>query len=78
MSHLNATNGFIERVNGRMGDGFLDEHSLDSLCQADNPVASCSSDFDHQRPHTSHSGLTAAENVNQSKQDQNLNKVNQN
>lgn len=69
-------NGFVESFNGRMRDELLNEHLFDSLRHARTLVAAWRDDFNHHRPHAGLTGLTPAEYVNRSKEDQNLNRAN--
>jgi len=69
-------NGFVESFNGRIRDEQLNDHLFDNLRQARNSVAAWRDDFSHHRPHSSLAGLTAWENTNRSKDDQNLNRAN--
>lgn len=69
-------NGLVESFNGRMRDELLNEHLFDSLPHARTLVAAWRDDFNHHRPHSGLAGLTPAEYVNRSKEDQNLNRAN--
>ena len=69
-------NGFVESFNGRMRDECLNEHLFDSLYHARSLVAAWRIDFNLHRPHSSLAGLTPAQYVNRSKEDQNLNRAN--
>jgi len=71
-------NGFVESFNGRMRDECLNEHLFESLRHASNLVAAWRNDLNHHRPHSSLAGMTPAEYVNRSKEDQNLNRANLN
>lgn len=71
-------NGFVESFNGRMRDECLNEHLFDSLRHARNLVTALRIDFNHHRPHSSLAGMTPAEYVTRSKEDQNLNRANPN
>jgi hypothetical protein len=71
-------NGFVKRFNGRMCGECLNEHLFDSLPHhARNFVGQWCNDFNHHRPHSSLAGITPAEYVNRSKEDQNLNRASQ-
>jgi putative transposase len=65
-------NGFVERFNGRMRDGLLNEHLFGNLRHAGSLVAAWRDDFNHHRPHASLAGLTPCEYVNQQNEQQNL------
>jgi len=56
----------------------LNEHLFDSLRDARRLISAWRNDFNYHRPHTSLAGLTPAEYVNRSKEDQNLNRANLN
>tara|TARA_R100000655_G_scaffold83650_1_gene123202 strand:+ start:127 stop:348 length:222 start_codon:yes stop_codon:yes gene_type:complete len=71
-------NGFVESFNGRMRDECLNEHLFDNLRQARQLIAAWRTDFNHNRPHTSLSGLTPAEYANRSEEGQNQNRANLN
>ena len=59
-----------------MRDECLNEHLFDSLHHARSLVATWRIDFNLHRPHSSLAGLTPAQYVNRSKEDQNLNRAN--
>jgi len=57
-------------------DALLRDHLFDSLRHARNLVAAWRTDFNNDRPHSNLAGMTPAEYVNWSKEDQNLNRAN--
>ena len=69
-------NGFVESFNGRMRGECFNEHLFETLRYARNPISAWRTDFTNHRPHTSLAGLTPAEYVNRSKEDQKLKRAN--
>jgi len=59
-------------------DECLNEHLFDSLRHARHLIGAWRTDFNHHRLHTSLAGMTPAEYVNRSKEDQTLNRANLN
>ncbi|MEO1207692.1 MAG: transposase [Pseudomonadota bacterium] len=66
-------NAFVESLNGRLRDEFLNETLSRSLLHARRLIAEWQTDYNEERPHASLGGLTPNESAARSNMDQNPN-----
>lgn len=69
-------NAFVESFNGKLRDECLNEHLFSSLRHAKDIIEDWRYDYNANRPHSSHNGLTPREFSSRFKTEQNVNRTN--